>query len=218
MPLPIVGLATSAIAPIPAGSTTNPARQALDSSLVFYEGGGKWQEACARGTVFTGFTAAAGVQIPQYTATTQNFVLNNPTGSNKAAILKSWIGGSVAISWIVEGFAMLVGSNYAGAGAAAPTSTSQLSIVNTETGLLGGSAMQLFGASTTVVAATWYRPTGPTVTSTTAGNTPFPIGEDIDGSIILKPGCWIGIAANVATFGTSALSFTWAEVPVGIVN
>jgi hypothetical protein len=186
--------------------------------MVFYEGGGKWQEACARGTVFTGFTAAAGVQIPQYTATTQNFVLNNPVGSNRAAILKSWIGGSVAASWIVEGCAMLVGSNYAAAGVAAPTSSATLSIVNTETSSIGGSVMSLFGVGTTVVAATWYRPTGPSVMSTTTGNTPFFMGEDIDGSIILKPGCWIGIAANVATFGTSILSITWAEVPAGVVN
>lgn len=218
MPSQIGGVVTAV--PSPQGIGANvAARAALDAALVVYEGGGKWQEMASRGLLYTGISAAAGVNLPVYTSTTQQFVVVNPTGNSVAAIIKGWVGSFVGGPTPVAGLTQLAGSNYGAASAAAPSGTAN-TIFNNETQLTTGSKLQCLNAAT-VVAATWYKPSGITVWTTTAGNTPIgtsTFGEDVDGSLILKPGQWIAIAANVATFGTAQLAMTWAEVPVGLVN
>jgi hypothetical protein len=218
MPLPIVGQVTNTQLPAAAGSTTTAARQSLDGGLVVYEGGGKWQEACARATKFTGFSAAAGVNIPQYSSTIQLFTLLNPAGNTVAGVLKSWIGGFVGGPTPVAGMTMISGLNYSALGQAAPVVTSSNTVINDETQITGGNKISCL-SSCTVTAANWWRPSGITVWTVTAGNTPIAnFGEEFDGGIILKPGSWLAICSNVATFGTAILSASWLEIPLALVN
>ena len=71
----------------------NTPRLDRTGALVTMNGGGRWQELARLGLMFTGSTAAAGVNIPISTSTTQQFVLYNPVGNTKAAVLKaSYLG------------------------------------------------------------------------------------------------------------------------------
>ena len=189
------------------------ARQDRTGAQVVVEGGGKWQEAARLGYLWSGQTAVAGVNIPIYTSTTQQFVISNPAASGKAMILKSYQLGYVSGTPVV-GFTMIIGSNVPNA--TPPSGTAGLQF-NHKTGAVTGSSMTVLGSTVTVVAATWYRPSLSTYL-TTAGTTTIFAGEEIDGSIIVTPGGWIGIAANAAAFGTHMVSMTWAEVPVGLVS
>jgi len=64
--------------------------------LAAAEFGGNWTELTRLGYMWTYSTAAAGVNIPIYTSTTQQFVLSNPSGSGVSLLLKSWVGGYVS--------------------------------------------------------------------------------------------------------------------------
>jgi hypothetical protein len=188
-------------------------RQDRTGSSIVNQGGGKWQELNRLGLMWTGSTAAAGVNIPIYTSTTQQFVLSNPAASGKAAILKSFTLGYVS-GTPVAGFIMLHGSNVTSA--TAPSGTAGVQF-NNKTGATTGSAMSVLGATVTVVASTWFRPSISTYL-TTAGTNPLLVSEELDGSIIVMPGGWVSIAANAAAFGTHMCSFTWAETVVGLVS
>ena len=186
--------------------TKGTPRMDRSGAQVAVEGGGKWQELTRLGQMFTGSTAAAGVNIPIHTSTTQQFVLSNPLSNKKYAVLKSCYAGYVSGAPVIGFFDYVVQTVFTNA---APTGTAG-TIVNN---LLGGptSSMSILTAAT-VVAGTLLRPFI-SVYTTTAGQPGLFLKDDIDGSIIVPPGGWIALAANAATFGTHACSFEWAELP-----
>jgi hypothetical protein len=177
--------------------------------LAVSEFGGRWTELTRLGYMWTYSTAAAGVNIPIYTSTTQQFVLSNPSGSGVSLLLKSWVAGYVSGAPVVGNF-VICGANVTSA--TAPSGTAGLQF-NNSTGAIIGNKVSCLGSTVTVVAATWFRPSM-SVFTTTSGNSPVLMGEDLDGSIIVRPGGWVGLAANAATFGTMFLAFQGAEIPV----
>ncbi len=190
-----------------------PIREDRTAAQITMQGGGRWQEACRLGQLWTLSTAAAGVNVPIYTSTTQQFVVSNPTGSGYAMVIKSAIMGYVSGTPAI-GFAVIHGANVSSA--TAPSGTAGLQF-NNKTGAVTGCPFTCLGATVTVVASTWYRPSFSTYL-TTAGVTQVLVKEDIDGSIIVTPGGWISIAANVATFGTHMCSFEVAAVASSLIS
>jgi hypothetical protein len=182
-------------------------RQDRTGSGVVIQSGGRWQEANRLGQLWTASTAAAGVNVPIYTSTTQQFVLSNPSGSGVSLVIKSAIMGYIS-GTVVIGFAMIHGSNVTSA--TAPSGTAGLKF-NNKTGATTGGAASCLGSTVTVVASTWFRPSFSTYL-TTSGTTTVLLKEDIDGSIIVTPGGWISIAANAAAFGTHMLAFEYQEI------
>lgn len=190
-----------------------PFREDRTGAGVIVQGGGRWQEVCRLGQLWTLSTAAAGVNVPIYTSTTQQFVVSNPSGSGYAMVVKSAILGYVSGTPAI-GFAVIHGSNVSSA--TAPSGTAGLQF-NNKTGAVTGCPFTCLGATVTVVASTWYRPSFSTYL-TTAGTSQVLVKEDIDGSIIVTPGGWISIAANVAAFGTHMCSLEVAALPIALIS
>ncbi len=189
-----------------------PYRQDRTGAQAVVQSGGRWQEINRLGQLWTLSTAAAGVNVPIYTSTTQQFVVSNPSGSGFAMVVKSAIMGYVSGTPVV-GFAVICGATVTSA--TAPSGTAGLQF-NNKTGAVVGCPFTVLGSTVTVVAATWFRPSFSTYL-TTAGTTTILVKEDIDGSIIVQPGGWIGIAANAAAFGTHMLSLEVAAVPEDLI-
>lgn len=193
---------------------SGPFRQDRTGSATVVQSGGRWQEACRLGQLWTLSTAAAGVNVPIYTSTTQQFVVLNPSGSGYAMVVKSAIAGYVS-GTPVAGFMVIHGSNVTSA--TAPSGTAGVQF-NNKTGATTGCPFTCLGATVTVVASTWFRPSFSTYLTTAGTNAGALLKEDIDGSIIVTPGGWISIAANAATFGTHMLSFEVAAVQSSLIS
>ena len=167
-------------------------------------------ELSERRRLFFGSTAAAGVTVPIFSNTTQQFVLQNPIGSNKKArLLKSVLGyvsgtmvaghfcyaNQTLMTSAITGTPALIQNGYLGA-AAGPA----------------GSGMNLYTAAT-VVAFTYLFPMGlsQVVQAATATNAPWQMVDNIDGAITLPPGSAIAIAANVAAAVVATIGLLWEE-------
>jgi hypothetical protein len=167
-------------------------------------------ELSERRRLYFGSTPAAGVTIPIYSSTTQQFVLANPLGSQKKArLLKAVIGyisgtmvaghlcyaNQTLINSAITGTAALIQNGYLGA-AAGPS----------------GSGMNLYTAAT-VVAFTYLFPMGLSQVAQTAAqtNTPWQMIDNIDGGITVPPGSAIAIAANVAASMVATIGLLWEE-------
>lgn len=179
--------------------------QLLQSNMSSFYG-----EQSERRRLFFGSTPAAGVAVPIFSNTTQQFVFANPLGSGKKArLLKAVIGyvsgtmvaghfcyaNQTLINSVITGTAGLIQNGYLGA-AAGPS----------------GSQMNLYTAAT-VVAFTYLFPLGlsQVVQAVTATNAPWQMIDNIDGAITVPPGSAVAIAANVAAAVTATIGLLWEE-------
>lgn len=164
-----------------------------------------------RAKLFLGSTPAAGVTIPIFSNTTQQFVLFNPPNSGKkAAIIKSVLG-------YVSG--TMVAGHYCYANNTLPTSAvSGTPALVQRAGLAlaaaanAGNVCSLFTAAT-VVALTYLFPFGVSqvVQPATGVNTPWQMVDNLDGAIVVYPGQCLAIAANVAAACVATAGLMWEE-------
>lgn len=181
------------------GNSRQPTMERTGAARIV-QSNGRWAEAARLGKLVTYSTPAAGVTIPIYSNTTQQCVLLNPKGSKKVAYLKGITLGYVSGTMVAGHFCLAVQSAFDNA--ISGTSTSL--VVNNQldgTPAVNAGALQLLTA-VTVTAFTYMRPLRLSqVAQTAAGtNAPWVWGEDLEGSIVLKPGAAIAVAANAAAF------------------
>lgn len=163
----------------------------------------------ADGIVYSAATAVTGVAPGTAYGTTAAFTLHNPTGSEvNLVILKGHMGyvsgtlGAGVVSWLVN----------ATRTESVPSGTA-ITPVNR---LLGGAASVARAFTTaTITSPTQVRPfcsLGASLASTAVG--PWQVVDDVDGGIIVPPGCNVSLHATAAAGSSPLVVFavTWAEV------
>ena len=179
-------------------------------ALVTKDVTGRWAEAAHRDELYICSTAAAGVTIPIYSNTTQQFVLYNPLNSKfKYEILKAWVGyvsgTHVAghLCWAYQPDLTKTVSGTAGLYASGRLANS------------APASLQCLVAAT-VTAMTYLRPWKYSQAVATAASaiTPWVAEDDTDGSIVIEPGSSLAIAANVAAAMVATVGALVREVPL----
>lgn len=178
-----------------------------------------WYGLAKQGRVFTGNIAAAGVVLPIYSATTQQFGLWNPLGNTKDLIVRSIALTYVDTTGAAGGFVLGYLPNapaVIGTGLAI-TAFTETAAINAygATGGLAQSAKFGQGSTLTVTAPSLYRNLGLNQTVLTAATTSSPqfISQfDFDGDLVVTPGTAIFVAGNIATLSKFGGSIVWAEV------
>lgn len=171
---------------------------------------GIYSELAARRRLFIGSTPAAGVTVPIFSATTQQFVLHNPIGSGKLFnILKATIG-YISGTHVAGHFCYATNTLLTNAvtGTAALIQSGRLQ----DAASPSGSVARLVTAAT-VVAMTYLRPFGVSqvAQAATATNAPWTQVDNVDGSICIPPGGALAVAANAAAFCVAAIGLEWEE-------
>lgn len=174
---------------------------------------GRLQDAVLRGRCFLGMTAVTGVAPGTSVSTTAAFALFNPAGSGVyLSVLRATMGyvsgtlGAGVVSWNAN----------VNAAAAATTGTA-ITAINC---LLGGgysASGKPLTTATLPAAPTVLRPfvsLGASLATTAVQ--PWQVAEDVEGEIIVAPGCTISLHATAAA-GTSPLvvfGMMWEEIPI----
>ena len=185
---------------------------------------GRNYSTAVRGKVFHGISVPAGNSFPLYTATAFVFGVWNPLGSGVNLELIRFTAAYVSGTGVAGPF----GYNFkpdAGSQAAtgSPVAAFNHVALGIKNGILGGgetSKAQFTNAATnTVVAAltTNFIPNNMShvvITAADATITPFMLEDNIDGSIIVPPGCLFWPAALLASVSLYEMKLTWAEYPV----
>lgn len=193
------------------GVASQPIRQGRFSELVVGQVGGKYREATIRGNVYSAQTANTGVAPGATISTTGSFTLYNPKGSGKRLVVqKLWMG--YVSGTLGAGLVAICTNN--DATAAASTGTA-ITPVNRDVGSANNSVATPLTTSTLPAAPT---PIGVLCSlDAFAGGgalTPFVVEKDIDGEIVIEPGCGLTLR-GLAGAGTSPLvvfGATWEEV------
>jgi hypothetical protein len=172
---------------------------------------GIYSEMAARRRIFIGSTPAAGVTVPIFSNTTQQFVLHNPIGSGKLFhVLRTRIGyisGTMVAGHFCYATNTLLTNAVSGTAALIQSARLQ------DAASPSGSAARLVTAAT-VVAMTYLMPHGVSQVAQTAAqtNAPWQQIDDLNGSICIPPGGALALAANAAAFVVAALGIEWEEV------
>ena len=176
----------------------------------------KYYTNSVRGNMYIGSTAAAGVAIPIFSSTTQQFGIMNPLGSNMVLVPVrvniGWVSGPAAPGNVVLGYLTGVGASIA-TGAPISAATTGTPVPSNLVGK--ASAMKLLTAGITTTAPSLLMSLGInnlTTTAATTGATAFEQKYDFDGHITVPPGNAIYVAANVAAYETAIISVVWEEV------
>ena len=170
------------------------------------------------GQVFIGSTAAGGVTVPAYSATSAVFGLWNPFGSGKNCYLMylniGFVSTTAAPSNFVIGYQNGAGSQIATGGPV--TAITQVTPVN---GLLGqgnASVSKFFPAAATLTAGCSFLMTTGSSQLTTTGTTTsapyFTSHTDLQGSVIVPPGTLIVVGGNASTTTVCDITMVWEEV------
>jgi hypothetical protein len=174
---------------------------------------GKYYEAAHRGVLFSACEQGTGIAPGTALGTTALLSLYNPTGSGKRLVIKK-----VAVGYI---------SGTLGAGTlyhcvnstTTQTAPSGGTLLTTQPSDVGNAPASVGVArvNSTVVQPLAYRPLA-IIGAATAALTAFPAVcfEDVDGEIVIEPGCSYQLQA-VAAAGTSpkvSPSVTWEEATV----
>lgn len=181
----------------------------------------------ARGNVFHGATAAAGVLIPISTTTSPTFGLWNPTGSGKNAnlisIKFSFVSTTGAPGGILYNYLLNAGSQ---AATAAPITVfnqvtqGSAGLIN---GLIGGpvgiqSVMKFTnaGTNTLTTAGTIYGEAGISQLTTTGATTSAPMYTAVDyfnNTTAVAPGTFWYVTGSAALLSLFNIHLTWEENP-----
>ena len=177
-----------------------------------------WYGLAKQGRLFTGNIAAAGVVLPIYSNTTQQFGLWNPYGSSVDLLVRNIALTYVDTTGAAGGFCLGYLSNAPaaiGTGLAITAFTETAAINAYGAGGLTAVAKFGQGATLTVTAPVVYRQLGLNQLVTTAATTSAPIFKNdfqFDGDLVVIPGMAIFVAGNIATLSKFTGSITWAEV------
>lgn len=205
----------SRVGPVSQADGTNPAvRSNKQGAGVVTQAGGKYAEAVGRGNCYAAQTAATGVAPGTALGTTGAFTLGNPKGSGKRLhVMKLGMG---YVSGTLGAGVVHIASQ-ADATATAPTGTAitprnlNVGAANNAVGLplttstIPTTAASMIGILCSLTAAL----------ATTAVQ-PYTVEKDVDGEIIIEPGCSITLHATAAA-GTSPLvtfNATWEEITI----
>ena len=187
------------------------ARAGRDLDTIVSNLHGRFYEQAKRGGVFTGQTAATGVAPGTAIGTTAAFSLFNPAGSGvDLVVLKATMG--YVSGTLGAGFISYVANIDP---AAAATTGTAITPVNALLG--GGKGLGKPFTTATIPAPSVVRPfcsLGASLASTAVQ--PWQISDDVDGAIVVAPGCTISLHGTAAA-GTSPLvvfGMTWEEVPI----
>lgn len=196
-----------------ADGTTPTARGGKEGQMIVAQGHGKYYEATSRGKCFAAQTAATGVAPGTALGTTGAFTIHNPLGSGvRLAIQKlgmGYVSGTLGAG--VVHIAVNKNPN-----AAAPTGTA-ITPTNLDVGssaTANGLAFTTSTLATTPTAIGQLCSLGASLASTAAA--PWDVEKDIDGEIVLEPGCSLTLHATAAA-GTAPLVVfrgSWQEIPV----
>jgi hypothetical protein len=170
---------------------------------------GQYAESAHRNELFICSTPAAGVTVPIFSNTTQQFVLYNPAGALfKYEVLRAWAG-------------YVSGTHVAGHLCWAYQADATKTVTGTN-GLVVGSrlsgtpqSLQVLVAAT-VTAFTYLRPWQHSQVALTAATaaTPWQTIDETDGHIVIEPGRAVAIAASAAAFSVSTLGALVRELPL----
>lgn len=170
-------------------------------------------EAVKRGNVFHAGTGAAGTAPGTVLSTTAAFTVYNPAGSGKDLVILSAQMGYLS-GTIGAGLVVYAANNNPIAAAVAPGTA--LIPMNA---LLGGAAGvgKAFTAATVPATPTILRPAWSLtaiLASTAVGI--YQCVDNVDGAIVVAPGCAISLEGIAAAGSTPLVLFgmTWEEVPV----
>lgn len=188
--------------------------------LVTTELHGKYYEQCARGNVYIGSTAIAGLALPIYSATAQLFMIWNPLGSLKnVSIIKvaiARVSGTGSADHLMWGGCLVAGAD---AAANNPiTAYTKAYPINALIGAGMNSVVKFANTTATALAAptivaelgisnSVYDGTGATVP-------PFPLIVNYDGDLVIGPGAALFLCNDTAASTVWGASVTWEEVPV----
>jgi hypothetical protein len=211
-----------------APSLTVGVRSIADGGIVDPRGGktgeacvqqthGKYYEAVSRGKCFAAQTAATGVAPGTAIGTTAPFTLANPAGNNKRLVVQK-IGLGVISGTFASGTVHIVANS--NPAAAAVTGTA-ITPVNLDIGNGAGATGKAYTTATL--------PANPTAIGVLCTMSKFvvdtdkvgpffpPFEKDIDGEIVIEPGCSVSIESTATGGGSSPLvvvSATWEEVDI----
>ena len=179
---------------------------------VFVAGGPDYLEAVRQKQVFLASTPAAGVTVPIFSNTTQQFLAWNPADSGVLAVLievkAGYVSGTMVAGHMCYGYQTSV--------VAAPPGTTTAALVTN--GIIGstvGPAMKVYSPANPAAALSYLGPmnNSQVVQAATATNSPWTASDMINGKLAIPPGGVFAVAANAAAFVVATISLSWIEVP-----
>jgi len=183
---------------------------------------GKWATAARQGRLFHGSSAAAGIAIPLYTATTQALCLWNTSTTVDLEIVKyslAYISGTTVAGPVMYG-RLNAGYTY-GTGAPIATFTNAPTYIQPGRAGSGASQAQLANVTVTTTAAipvaNFIGSSISTPDAFAAASTTVPLivtEENFDGSIIIPPGWAFFPMALLATTSLYQQRLVWVENPI----
>ena len=183
---------------------------------------GKWATAARQGRLFHGSSAAAGIAIPLYTATTQALCLWNTSTTVDLEIVKyslAYISGTTVAGPVMYG-RLNAGYTY-GTGAPIATFTNAPTYIQPGRAGSGASQAQLANATVTTTAAipvaNFIGSSISTPDAFAAASTTVPLivtEENFDGSIIIPPGWAFFPMALLASVSLYQQRLVWIENPI----
>lgn len=223
MPLSQVSVGAPSNTSLPASATPGMLGGKAGEGIVA-ELHGKYYTQAYNGNLYYASNAGAGATFSIFTnASFTGLALWNPQGSGKnLSIVKTYLGlnGAAATAEGSFGYAWL---NNAGSGLATAAPLSAFTAITATRGsaicgLAGqGSSVALAGSAATLTTAmTWGR-AAPFSSSTGAITTQIAIGglvDDVDGTMIVPPGCFWTLTTAIATGGTFVGTVIWEEIPL----
>jgi hypothetical protein len=183
---------------------------------------GKWATAARQGRLFHGSSAAAGIAIPLYTATTQALCLWNTSTNVDLEIVKyslGYVSGTTVAGPIM--YALLNAGYAYGTGSPIATFTNAPTYMRPGRAGTGLSQAQFANVTVTTTAAlpvaqmigsSISTPDALTAASTTIAT--MVIEENFDGSIIVPPGWALFPVALLASVTLYQQRLVWIENPI----
>lgn len=186
--------------------------QGKQSELLDAKLHGDWYTLSYRGKMFFGTTATAGTTVPiQASGLAGTFVLLNPANSGVNLELVTYAYGILNATDVVSDVSLYYQVGI-GSVNALLSSLTALTIRPTLLGGSGASQALLYSAATFTGALV----KGPTMLC--LGATTDPVGAvieyNINGRIIVPPGCAVTTAGNAAQTQAAQQTFFWAENPI----
>jgi hypothetical protein len=197
------------------GSVANPFRQAKTGEALVSQAHGKYYEAAHRGSLFAAQEQGTGVATAQTISTTAILSLYNPAGSGKRLAVKKVSLGYISGTLGPGTFYHCVNNSNS---QAAPSSGTVVTPLPCDIGN-AATPVGLVRANATVASGTVayraFASAGAFVGG--ANNAPAPCTEDIDGEIVVEPGCSYQLQAVLNAAGTSpkvSPGIVWEEIPI----
>lgn len=198
-------------------STPASGRQSKDGSAVVTQSHGKYYEPASRGVLFVAGDQGAGVALQTSITTTGFFSLSNPAGSGKRLAIKkvsvAYFSGTLAAGPIYHA--------QNGLGTTQPSSGTTLTAYPLDVGNISGVAavgVARTGPTMVVASTAVLYPLGSiTPILATSANDPFLLTEDVDGAIVIEPGCsylLVSVLGSGSSTPKCSVGVIWEEIPI----